>query len=421
MSLQDKTVIEITTQNPINGEYYYTDIILPATEAEIEDGMQRARKFGQPGIWHDIYVLNCPYLPELTDTLLDAPTIDELNFFAKRVQKLSESELTAISGIFIHEKEQGKFDDGVTMKHLINLTYGLESVAVVNGIFSDEQLGKFVLDNELEEFISEMPDEGLEYLDRHELGKKHRETEDGIFVDGRYIATATYSHPEIYDGKNIPKDETLEYGDGVFLLKIAKEPRTDEEAEINEGSGLWISLPITEEKANEAARSLGEISITDCVYYDFKSGIPEIDGEFFGDMKKFDLLNKTAIQYSNMNEYGRIKYKAVLQKEEPQTLEKVFELSKCIDEYDISYYCDCKEAFAAAYLAYHLPTDFDREYLDSLPLAQFGERILEGLHADITDYGVVSERGGNLMALVPYRDEAPIIESSEHEQGGMQM
>ena len=421
MSLRDKTVFEITTVNPLNKEYYYTDLILPATESEIEDALQKARVIGAENGWQDIYAINSPYLPELVDTLLDTPTIDELNFFAKRVQKLSETELFALSGIFIHEKDSGKFDDGVTMKHLINLTYGLEGVVVVDGIKSDEELGKFVVDNDLEEFISDMPDEAFKYLNIAEVGKAHKENEGGIYVDGRYIATDTYSYPEPYDGFTLPKENYPEFGDGVFMLKIAKEPNSDAEAEMNEKNGKWISLPMTEDEINATKGDIGVNSIEECVFYDFKSGIPEIDDEFFGDMKYFDLLNKIALQYSEMNEFGRIKYKAVLQKEEPQTLQRILDLSEQIEEYDLSYYCDCKESFAEVYLAYHLPTGFDPEYLDSLPLAQFGERILEGLHADITDYGVISERGGNLMALVPYRNEVPIIESSEQKQGGMQM
>ncbi|MBQ6907403.1 MAG: hypothetical protein IJQ28_03405, partial [Clostridia bacterium] len=85
MSLRDKTVFEITTVNPLNKEYYYTDLILPATEAEIEDTLQKARVMESGNTWRDIHAINSPYLPELADTLLDAPTIDELNFFAKRI------------------------------------------------------------------------------------------------------------------------------------------------------------------------------------------------------------------------------------------------------------------------------------------------------------------------------------------------
>ena len=421
MSLKDKTVIEITTQNPLNNKYYYTDLILPATAGEIEDCMQRARIMNAPDSWKDIFVLSCPYLPELTDTRLDCPTIDELNFFAKRLQNLCESELYALSGVFIHEKELGKFDDGLTMKHLINLTYGLDGVAVVCGIKSDQELGEFVIDNELEEFISKMPDDGIPYLDRCEIGKNHRESEDGIYVDGRYIATATYSFPEVYDGIHIPKDETLEYGSGVFLLKIASQPHSDEEARASEPQSVWISLPIAEEKANGAAESIGAPSIAECVCSDFKTALPGISGELFQDMKNFDLLNKTAAQYDAMNEFDRIKYKAMLQKEEPETLQRAFELSKDTAEYDLSHYCDSKESFSEVYLMYHLPTDFDREYLDGLPLEQFGGRVLTSLHASTTDYGVVSERGGDLMALVPYWNRTEMSESNNQEIGGIEM
>ena len=120
MSLRDKVVAEIATVNSITGEYIYTDLILPATAMQIEDALQKARITDSYDDMTDISIINCPYLPELTNTRIDGVNIKELNLFAKRVTILPENEVIALNGIFLNQNAQGKYDDGITMKELIN-------------------------------------------------------------------------------------------------------------------------------------------------------------------------------------------------------------------------------------------------------------------------------------------------------------
>lgn len=149
MSLRDKVVAEITTVNAIAGEYIYTDLILPATVMQIEDALQKARITDSYDDMTDISIINCPYLPELTNTRIDGVSIKELNLFAKRVAMLSKYELIVLNGIFLNQKVEGKYDNGIPMKDLINLTYGLQAVPVIKNISTDKQLGQFVIDNDL--------------------------------------------------------------------------------------------------------------------------------------------------------------------------------------------------------------------------------------------------------------------------------
>ena len=146
MSLRDKVVAEIATVNSITGEYIYTDLILPATAMQIEDALQKARITDSYDDMTDISIINCPYLPELTNTRIDGVNIKELNLFAKRVAILSKYELIALNGIFLNQNAQGKYDDGIPMKDLINLTYGLDSVPVITDISTDKEIGEFVIE-----------------------------------------------------------------------------------------------------------------------------------------------------------------------------------------------------------------------------------------------------------------------------------
>ncbi len=74
---QQKTMqIELITENSTTGvDYYYAELSLPAADAEIRDAMQRARITGRQNAYQDIAITECPLLPELVHTRLQAPTI----------------------------------------------------------------------------------------------------------------------------------------------------------------------------------------------------------------------------------------------------------------------------------------------------------------------------------------------------------
>ena len=269
MSLRDKVVAEITTVNSIAGEYIYTDLILPANAMQIEDALQKARITDSYDDMTDISIINCPYLPELTNTRLDGVNIKELNLFAKRVTILPENEVIALNGIFLNQNAQGKYDDGITMKELINLTYGLQAVPVVKNISTDKQLGQFIIDNDLNEEIVKMGDGAVEMLDRVAVGKQHREAECGEFVAGCYVATAVYQFPQEYTGAT---EEQLKFENTiVFALDVAETPVNDSME--NAESAETIYLPIPKSLVNGIAKSHNESCIEDCVYYGFESAI----------------------------------------------------------------------------------------------------------------------------------------------------
>ena len=47
------------------------------------------------------------------------------------------------------------------MKELINLTYGLDTVMIASNVGDDEALGRFVVENELNEDVNAIPESSL--------------------------------------------------------------------------------------------------------------------------------------------------------------------------------------------------------------------------------------------------------------------
>ena len=394
--------VELISEYPGLNGYYYADIDLPAEDHEIRDAMQRTRETGQWNGYREISVLSCPLLPEIIKNRLDSPTLDELNFLAKRLDRMPEEERFVFRAVVLRLIPQESTDELVSVKDLINSTYGLENVMVAFNVANDEQLGQFVIDNSLHEDVASVPDNALYLLDKRQIGKLQREIDGGIYVDGFYVVAGIYERPEIYDGKILPGEEPSAWF--AFRLKIAEAPVNS--AEETAGSAEWISLPIGKDKVNRIAQAHNEACIEDCVYFGFESSVPQITDEVFGDMQDFDALNALAQRMAEMSPTEQVKYKAALSAEQPKSIHAAADIAAHLDEYELDYYTDSAGVFFKNYLLRHLDTRFDGEWLDTLLTQNEGDRLLKRLGAAETPYGIISARGRSLYELVPYNEAA---------------
>lgn len=123
-----------------------------------------------------------PLVPELVHTRLQAPTIRELNFFAARLAGLPEEESLILEAVFHQRRENDEFYDGVAMKDLINMTYGLGSVPVASDVTGDEQLGQLVIESEINEDVNSVPENAMYLLDKAKIGKFQRYNDGGLSV-----------------------------------------------------------------------------------------------------------------------------------------------------------------------------------------------------------------------------------------------
>lgn len=387
--------IELAADNPSFNDNYYADLSLPAENYEIRDAVQRIRSIGGNT---DITILGCDYLPELDDVRLDSPTLDELNFFAKQLAALGEDEVTALQAVapmFICDDIEP-----VSMKDLINLTYGLDSVPVISGIYTDEQLGEFVINNDLNDDVAAIPKNSLYLLDKAQIGGLQRENDSGVFIGNTYVVAGEYMLPEIYDGINLPDE--IDEPDYVFDLKIAGTPSAVSDE--TDSSGVWLTLPIDRKEADNIARRLGETRIEDCVCYGFKSAVPQITSDMSGGMKDFDQLNSLALHYTLLSPTDQVKFKAVLSAEKPKDIASSADIADNLRKYELTAAPGNSDQFFKQYLMHHLDSRFDFEWLDTLLTGNEGNRLLERLGASVTDYGIISARGHSLYELVPYNE-----------------
>lgn len=396
--MKKQMTVELVNDRPDLDGYYYASLELPAEEHEIRDALQKLRAIGREDEYQDISILNCDLLPELSDVRLDSPTLDELNFFAKRLAALGFEEQIALQAVDDRVIPENYDGEPVSMKDLINTTYGLDEIMIAASVGNDEQLGEFVIENDMHEDVNSVPDNALYLLDRKQVGKLQRENEGGVYVNDFYVVAGEYEMPEIYDGKTLPSEEPSQWF--AFRLKVAEAPVNS--ADETEGSAEWISLPIYKSEANRIAKLHNEGCIEDCVYFDFESSVPQITDEMFDDMQDFDILNTLAKRMAEMSPSDQVKFKAVLSAEKPENITDAVDIAMHLDKYEFSALSDSDERFFKEYLLHHLDSRFDSEWLSTLMLRTESSILLDRLGATVTEYGVISARGGSLYEPVPY-------------------
>ena len=396
--------IELTMEKENGNGYFYASLNLPATKMQIENAKQQARYLPNVNLYKDVSVYESTGI-SLDNVRLDTTSIEELNFLAKRLNLLNRQEQTAFDALTEKYFSNIGREDIASVKDLINLTYGLDTIPMLRNINDLEELGRFAVENDFITDLEDVPDSALKYLDYEVIGQEQMEKDDGFFIDGCYVAVGEYGYPEVYDGVNIPQTEDFE--NAVFRLLVSKAP-VEDPSEVMD-SAQWLELPIGIDELHEFAEKLGADSIEDCVYYDFQSGIPQIDEDVFDSMEKIEALNIIANEYLMQSYDNRILFKAIIEAENIGSLEEMKDVFGALNRYELCYQDENADEFFKRFLAYHAPTDFDTKWLEEVSSHDDAEKLLKTLGAKVTNYGIVSAYGRSLYENVdfPTQDQEP--------------
>ena len=353
--------LELSAEKALNGGYYYAELLLPAADYEIKDAMQRTRAVGRENTV-EVSILECDVLPELQDIRLDTFSLDELNFFAKRLASLPNEELP----VFYAVTEQ-IFNDAdenpVSIKDLINCTYGLDTVPVAHNVSNLSELGRFAFENELLSDLGNIPESAVLFLNAEQIGRVQQKNDNGVFEGRLYIPTVHYERPEVYDGVTLP-DEESESSDFVIRLLVSGTPEHIKGDPVDRA--IWLNLPMANDTLVNYAAAFNEADIGDCVYYDFESVIPQITSEMFGSMSDVQALNKLAAEISIMSEAEQVKFRAVLDAENTATVKDALNAAQNLWRYEFTAEPDTADAFFKKYILENTSTEFDSRWLENL-------------------------------------------------------
>lgn len=387
--------LELSAEKALNGGYYYAELLLPAADYEIKDAMQRTRAVGRENTV-EVSILECDILPEMQDIRLDTFSLDEQNFLAKRLASLPDEELP----VFYAVTEQ-IFNDAdenpVSIKDLINCTYGLDTVPVAHNVSNLAELGRFAFENELLSDLEGIPESAVPFLNAEQIGRVQQKNDKGIFEGNLYIPTVHYDRPEVYDGKSLPEEEAE---NSVFLLKVGSYPKHSFSAGT---PALYdLRLPANSDKLFNITRACGEPEINLCFCYEFYSSVPQITSDMFESMEEIDELNSLAQRITRMSEAEQVKFKAILDAENTASIQDALNVAQNLWRYEFTAEPDTADSFFKKYILENTSTEFDSRWLENLLPRNEADKLLGRIGAAVTDYGVISARNGHLFKPVPY-------------------
>lgn len=227
-------------------------VTLPANRNTVIDAMDRAKIYGETFL----RIEECDEVPELAGyEFSEEPTLDELNFIAKRIEEISSDKEDITPIIAYRALLKRGF---CTINEAINNTYNLQTIPVYpcKNVYA---YGEIVLENEMLEGLDDVPDEVYDLLDPDKVGRAMMEREGGVFIGGYYAVPSSYEPALVYDGK-LP--ERME--DWVYRLEITGKPAENED--ISEKASEILTLPADEEYMRQLAEKVGEKYIVVMLY-----------------------------------------------------------------------------------------------------------------------------------------------------------
>lgn len=359
---------------------------LPVRKYELIDMLDRAQIYGEytveiGGIDDDFGVWNI--------RLSDVPTIDELNFFAKRHDEIKKDYTLTIAFRSLAEQHES-----ISIAEAINYTYGLEGVPVYP-CENTEEYGRIVLDNEMLEELDELPDEIYEMISPKKAGDMIQKREGGVFINSHYAIPTSYEPQLVYT-------DTLPEKVEDWLFKLDVTAMNGDEP--NEDMIETLELPAADERLKEVEKKLG-IPLTESVWVDIHSEIDRIDDCVIGSMDNIYALNELANTLAELPRQEFAKFKAILDHDCPKTLSEISSISMKLDNYEFEPSVAFITGYGEKYLAKMLPPEFDRELLSGEISTSFSRNVAAKNGVGFTDYGAITHEGGHLYSLIEAREQ----------------
>lgn len=417
-------VIEIAAEKPFEKGYAYARLGFPATEAEITDLKHRARLTGRENVFTSMRIIESPKLKSLVGTRINAWSYKELNFLAHRLQSMSDESLISLNAIFEKEQNDGEHFDGIDTIDLINKTYGHENVMVASYVTNLEQLGKFSIEKGLYTALPEIPEIDPTLLNVIKVGELQQKADSGIFYDKYYVVAGEYKPQEVYISKTVPEFEDEESKHSVFSVLLGK--ATNDIREIKNIEKVWVHLPVDTEYFNKVLKEKLNCPIDEAMCYEMKTAVSQINMTTFARGFNIFTLNDIALGYKKAREFDKIKFKAVLEGHNVDTLNGALDVLSRLHHYELAHYCDGSGAYFKEYISNNMDGRFDERWLNGIDCVKEGLDLMKIKGVASTRYGIISDGKNPLFSPVPYEEatetDEEVEETDEEVQtGGMQL
>ena len=193
---------------------------MPAMPYQMQDALEQLRADSSAEVKAEILYCHSSTTFNLVPT---APGgLYEVNELAQQLAGLEDWQQEAFDGLL--KMEAARSGNPISVPKLIDLACSTECCHVVDGVTTDQELGKFYVDNELWGGTETLSEEALAKLDYAAIGREARLDAGGVFTAHSYIE----QHSDLIEASRTLdlKSETPDYTlllegeNGCALLKL---------------------------------------------------------------------------------------------------------------------------------------------------------------------------------------------------------
>ena len=217
------------------------ELTFPVSQYEMLDAFEQIRTKSPGDVYWQVDEFYCfDYLaPHLDESM----SIFEFNSLTEQLSKLDGYQETALQGLLQMQvdKHMQEHSGIITVPELMMLASNVDRCHVLADVHSNEDLGKFYVENGFREDLDALPDSTYALLDYAKIGKQMRESEAGTFTPHGYVVRAEELQP-LPDYE--PKRE-ISYMIRLTLMNHENEQKT-----------AVLDLPATEQRLLEVQEEL---------------------------------------------------------------------------------------------------------------------------------------------------------------------
>lgn len=358
---------------------------MPAMPYQMQDTLEQLRAGSSTEVQAEIRYCHSSTVLNMVPT---APGgLYEVNELAQQLAGLEDWQKEAFDGLL--KMEAAKSRNPIPVPKLIDLAYSTECCHVVDGVTTDQELGKFYVDNELWGGTEKLSEEAFAKLDYAAIGREARLDAGGVFTASSYIE----QHSDLIEASRTLdlKPETPDY---TILL------------EGKNGCAL-LKLPMSETELDNTLDYIGaEESAFKCV--DCKA--PTLIGSA-STVEGIHDVNQPATALAEMSQKRLTEYKAILTATKCNEFDDAIQHLETMEDYIVTREYETLEDVARDEMSVIMSPDSVEIMLPYLDLEGYGRALASGLNADLTTYGMVERK-----------DRQPVYTPQEQpQQGGMEM
>ena len=372
------------------------ELSLPVSQYEMMDAFEQLHSKSPGDVYWQVDEFYCfDYLaPHLDERM----SIFEFNALTEQLSKLGAWQETALAGLLqMQEQKHIQENSGViTAQELLTLAYNTDCCQVLAEVHTDEELGRFYVENGFREDLDALPERVYELLDYAKIGKQMRAAENGVFTRSGYVIQMEKLQP-LPDYE--PQHE-LPYMIRLTLMNHENEQKT-----------AVLDLPATEARMLQVQEDLNAPEWYDAQFTGCDAIVPKLN-TILTDVEDLPRINELAKSLQELKASGQLaKFKAVVGATQCESLDDVFDRLEKLPQYCFETKIRDKNALVRDELEFVLGgRDADLIY-KHLNREAYAEDVLKQYGAEITPYGMVNRADfGPLHEPIPEQQQEQMQE-----------